>query len=1089
MRLVKTLTAVSGICLLMLAVMPMAEAQAGTATGLVRGTDGAAIGGARVAAFTPDGHRMVHAVRTDENGVFSLDLRQGEYKFRADAERYQMQWYDHQETYEAADVVRIPENGVVGNIDFDLEPGMPPQTGGIAGVVTDTTRVPIEGALVAVFIPEHLHPFRTTETRAGGRYLFEELPVGRYIVMSHAEGYYPQWYPLSPRPEGAEPVEVFPDSVTADINFALMEGQMPELGVIAGSVRAAGNNNPPIPGACVGLFTASSHEPVRVTETHERGQYIFEDVPAGVYFVMAHKDGFEPQWYDMKTSRREADPIRLEPGQVIEDINFLLRSGQQGGSVSGIVNQARPQRPIMGAVVFAFQVGEDDPIAEVVTDRNGHYIFERLPAGSYNFLAVAREFLPQWFDHVENRRAATVVEVRANSHVRDVNFDLLPYQGPSSGITGTVVTETRPPQPIPRAHVAVFAPDQNDPVAFAITDEHGHYGVRLEPGIYYAVAGKCNYVCEWFEERATRREADEIIVRENNITDGIDFTLAEQQPPEGAIFGTTMIVSSGGIEPLPRVRVTARMVEPARFARSVLSAENGEYEIPYLPAGRYVVFGQKPGYYPAVYEDTIDVEEEPVGPINLTLEEIVTGYMSGHVYSAEDSSAIWHGRVLAVNTENPRIHRITDTRRDGSYVFDALPEGYYHVRAMAEGFLPQVYPDTVGVFENSPAENIDFYLEPVEPGTIAGTVTDADTNEPIEGALIHAGLMHGARGNRAISGEDGTYLLENLVPGYYHLIAVARGYEPARYPDSVFLENGGSVEDIDFQLVPREGGGGHIGGRVVEAGSGNPISYAGVIAYGPADINGRPSFKELTFTDGEGYYSFDNLTEGIEYRIYADEQYHTGQFYEGALDWNQATPIIPDADNINFELAANNGFLNIGGLVLDRNGAVSGAVVYATDEDGNTYATSTDDYGAFLFNDLMPGVYRISAADFSYTGQCSENVDIIFNDYIGAEVVLDSPTGIDDPEAAMPIATGLKGNYPNPFNATTSISFDLAAAGDVSLKVYNLSGQLVETLIDDRMDAGSHVITWDASSYSSGIYFYKLTTANKVFTKRMTLLK
>jgi hypothetical protein len=83
----------------------------------------------------------------------------------------------------------------------------------------------------------------------------------------------------------------------------------------------------------------------------------------------------------------------------------------------------------------------------------------------------------------------------------------------------------------------------------------------------------------------------------------------------------------------------------------------------------------------------------------------------------------------------------------------------------------------------------------------------------------------------------------------------------------------------------------------------------------------------------------------------------------------------------------------------------------------------------------------------------------------------------------------LAANYPNPFNATTSISFDLPRAGKASLKIYNVAGQLVESLVDGHMDAGRHTVNWDASRYSSGVYFYKLDTAGSAITKRMTLLK
>jgi hypothetical protein len=89
----------------------------------------------------------------------------------------------------------------------------------------------------------------------------------------------------------------------------------------------------------------------------------------------------------------------------------------------------------------------------------------------------------------------------------------------------------------------------------------------------------------------------------------------------------------------------------------------------------------------------------------------------------------------------------------------------------------------------------------------------------------------------------------------------------------------------------------------------------------------------------------------------------------------------------------------------------------------------------------------------------------------------------------IPTTTKLGQNYPNPFNATTAIPFDLDADTDINLSVYNLNGQLVETLIDGHLNAGHHNIDWDASSLSSGVYFYKLSIGDRVFSRRMTLLK
>ncbi len=83
----------------------------------------------------------------------------------------------------------------------------------------------------------------------------------------------------------------------------------------------------------------------------------------------------------------------------------------------------------------------------------------------------------------------------------------------------------------------------------------------------------------------------------------------------------------------------------------------------------------------------------------------------------------------------------------------------------------------------------------------------------------------------------------------------------------------------------------------------------------------------------------------------------------------------------------------------------------------------------------------------------------------------------------------LKQNYPNPFNPTTSINFDIPKAGYTRLTVYNSMGQLVATLVDGELSAGTHDIQFNASELASGIYMYKLENGTNVDTKKMTLVK
>ena len=79
--------------------------------------------------------------------------------------------------------------------------------------------------------------------------------------------------------------------------------------------------------------------------------------------------------------------------------------------------------------------------------------------------------------------------------------------------------------------------------------------------------------------------------------------------------------------------------------------------------------------------------------------------------------------------------------------------------------------------------------------------------------------------------------------------------------------------------------------------------------------------------------------------------------------------------------------------------------------------------------------------------------------------------------------------YPNPFNPTTTIAFDLTKAGHVSLRVYNLIGQEVANLVNEDLPAGTYHRTFDASRLSSGTYFYRLEADGHIDVAKMALLK
>jgi len=98
-------------------------------------------------------------------------------------------------------------------------------------------------------------------------------------------------------------------------------------------------------------------------------------------------------------------------------------------------------------------------------------------------------------------------------------------------------------------------------------------------------------------------------------------------------------------------------------------------------------------------------------------------------------------------------------------------------------------------------------------------------------------------------------------------------------------------------------------------------------------------------------------------------------------------------------------------------------------------------------------------------------------------------TGIEDNEPYLPASFNLLSAYPNPFNASTIINYDLNQASDVTVEIYDLLGQKVETLSDTYQQAGLHQITWNAVDRATGIYFYKIQAGRESLTEKLLLLK
>jgi hypothetical protein len=142
-------------------------------------------------------------------------------------------------------------------------------------------------------------------------------------------------------------------------------------------------------------------------------------------------------------------------------------------------------------------------------------------------------------------------------------------------------------------------------------------------------------------------------------------------------------------------------------------------------------------------------------------------------------------------------------------------------------------------------------------------------------------------------------------------------------------------------------------------------------------------------------------------------------------------------------------------------------------------------YQSTLFFGMDTGL-PLSYRGWEYTGGLAPDRDRETNE-IMFRIEANPGTSVDD-GGMTPKSFSISQNYPNPFNARTNISFAIDREADVRLGIYNIAGQLVDDL-SGHFEAGENMVTWDASSVSSGVYFYKIEYDNNAETRKMVLLK
>jgi uncharacterized delta-60 repeat protein len=260
--------------------------------------------------------------------------------------------------------------------------------------------------------------------------------------------------------------------------------------------------------------------------------------------------------------------------------------------------------------------------------------------------------------------------------------------------------------------------------------------------------------------------------------------------------------------------------------------------------------------------------------------------------------------------------------------------------------------------------------------------------------------------------------------------------------------------------------------------------------------NSTDEAKALTVDDAGNVYVMGYSTSSNGYQDYATVKYNN----EGIQQWVARYNGPGNKDDLAYALkidssgnvyvtgysTRSNGYLdyatvkyNNAGVqqwVARYNGPANshdGANAIALDGSGNVYVTgySTSSNGT---KDYVTIKYLASSSNAAF----SETADS----------KSDNPPKIST-DATLPTNFSLAQNFPNPFNPTTTIHFDMPIAGYAKLVIYNLRGELVRTLVDGAMAAGYHRATLDATGLASGIYFYRLQIGNAFTAMRKMVVQ
>lgn len=931
------------------------------------------------------------------------------------------------------------------------------------------------------------------------------LMPGAYWVYAWADGYEPEYYDGAKSASDADTVRIEPGKDVSGIRFDL-ERVQPGTGGISGLILDE-KDGTPLTGAWVTAVASWGPYTYGRALTDDQGRFTVGSLKSGPYTLSAGAEGYIEEFYDNATLWELAAQVTVTEPDTVSGLVIRLT---EGGTITGRVTD-KDGGPLSDAWIQVYSDASGDSVwmdstrtparkfdAGASTEADGSYRITGIPQGEYFVTAYSPRNPwmqnPIWYDGATNPSSATRVPVRSGIETPGIDF-IFDFTAPDGSVSGRVTDLDG--RPIEYAQIQLFSDGSdargNSVWMTASTGANGDYSLYFVPeGRYYvncwAQAGWSS-VFRYWPDSEDFAGAQAISIDGVTAVRNVDFVLP-LAPGTASVEGT---VTDAAGHPL-----TGAYVEIGPFQSGAAdSGRSGKEFCAWAysdSAGAYRVKGL------------------PAGPV----------------------------RVHCSYWEN-------DSRGEEWYSGASGPEGADPV-ALSEGQIVSGidFSLTVRRFYASIAGTV----RDAESGA---PVPDAVVEiQPLRSDWV--GFWRGTMKTTLVTDAEGRYSAEWLLPGVYMLSAYRKGgfsyYRNARVPemaDSVSI-SGGDEKTADFSLAVRnEGpcvirgtvtyglggplrggmendapGGGAVadGRRLLKTGSDLPFPYAVVLAKPAVTIQSWPESELFynTLSGEDGSYELTGLPAG-EYYVWSFGGSTAPQYWDHTADPAEAKVIRVEsgapADGIDFELdqmmfydfdalapGRSENAASVHGTVRDAGGEpVSSAAVLLLNVSGQAVSSAvTGPDGAYALS-AAAGDYILQAGKLGYGTAFNggaknaeeavpvrlETGSLEVNFSLGAASAV--PHG-----PVLPDRLTLDGNYPNPFNPSTVIRFELPGAARVKLTVLDSRGRTLRVLMDGPVSAGRHQAVWNATDgdgrpVASGLYFYRLETVNGTRTGKMLYLR